>query len=275
MSIDPRQLRSDEESDDSLSALGIWWNKYGNTLLLVVLVVSLAFLGKRWYENRQNALQEEAWRDLSDSTSPEVYREVAESHDQVAVKALAYLRGADLLLEKATGASGITPSPEDSQQALDEAGTMYQKVLELKDAHKVYRLNAYLGLATLAESRGDLEQAREDYEAVMDQAGAGYGMIVAQAKGRLQMLDRLADPVTFAASPAPSGLPGELPVDIAPVAIPDLQDSLPTTAPAPDSTTPPAPAAAEPQAQPAPWDGAPAVAPQEPAAPQPPTSAQP
>lgn len=199
----------ESELTEFASGFGRWWNRYGNTALLLVLLASAAFLAKRWYDHRAAAAHEEAWSELAGSTSPDSYRQVAESTDDPTVRALAYLRGADLLLTKATTSSAASDADSTSSRdrALHDAAAMYQRVIDEQNIHKVYGLNARLGLAAVAEARGDWAQARENYQAVLQGAGEGYSSIAAQAKGKLATLDRLASPVVLAAPPPASTPP--------------------------------------------------------------------
>jgi hypothetical protein len=66
----------------------------------------------------------------------------------------------------------------------------------------VFRLNARLGLATVAEQRGDWAEARKQFQRVIDESD-GYAPIAAQAKGRLAKLDVLPNAPTFAPEPPP------------------------------------------------------------------------
>jgi len=213
MDADHRHELKENDLAEFLGNFGPWWAKHGNTLLIAVLVVAAVFFGKRFIESRNAAVLEEAWADLAQATSPESYRLVAQSHELPAVRALADLRGADLWLAKAAAPMPDTePTPQGSQAAtpvltaeqfLDEAAMVYGRVANDPQAHLVFKLNAHLGLAAVAESRQDWAQAQQQYTWVTEHAGPGYKVIAAQAKARQGQLDRLKRPVVFGPDPDP------------------------------------------------------------------------
>jgi hypothetical protein len=195
-------------------------------VLLIILVVAGFFAVQRLVRVTRESAHETRWSDLAMTSDPDSYKTIAKGADEPSIQALAYLRGADLLLHRAAlpveppkpaaAADGKTPAPapiappsaQDRKRMIDDAALMYEQVLALQGAHEVYALNARLGLASVAESRGDLDGARKLYDEVKTQAGEKYAGVAAQASGRLAVLDRLGKPVKFAASapvaPAPA-----------------------------------------------------------------------
>ena len=303
MDADHRHELHENDLAVFLANFGEWWNKHGNTVLTVLLIAVVVYAGKTWYQSSQAKAHEAAWSDLANATSPGACQSVAESHSDPAVRALAYLRAGDLLLKKAsqletqaatealTGdkpdesqagdegedASGQDPDPSDfgsnpgltASGALETAQSMFRRVVQDDSANPIYRLNALLGLAAVAEGLENWDEAGGHYQSVLDQAGAGYEAISSQARTRLDMIDQLKTPVIFASEPPPPP-PGQdvldsiltTPLDtdgiFAPPATapdatpaPDPEDSAasqvpsstqPTTAPQKDATTAPDPA---------------------------------
>ena len=215
MDADHRHELKENDLAEFITNFGSWWSKHGTTLLIAVLVIAAVLVGKRFVESRNAAVQEEAWSDLALASSPESYRAVAQSHSLQTVQALADLRGADLWLEKAVAPAPLpkeeaaadtpetTASASITQQALDEAALAYERVANDSQAHHVFKLNAHLGLAAVAEGREDWAQAHKQYTRVIEQAGTGYEAIAAQAKARMAQLDRLKNPVVFGPDPEP------------------------------------------------------------------------
>jgi len=224
MDSEHRHELKENDLADFLAHFGQWWAKHGTKLLTVVLVLAVAFTGKRWYDMRTVAAKENAWRDLAETTSPEGYRSVALTHPNAAVRALAYLRGADLLL--ANTAVGDDSDLAETSQTLDSAALMYEQVINDRQTHLVYKLNAQLGLAAVAEGGRDWDAARQHYQSVIDQAGTQYTTIAKQAQARAAMLDRLEKPVVF----------GPEETEAAP---PAAQDDSATTPPAQSTDEPP------------------------------------
>lgn len=193
-----------------LTNFGGWWNKNGTTVLAVVALAAAVFLGQKWVKTRAYQNHETAWADLAGSTSPESYRLTAETHDDATVKALAYLRGADLLLatayqdadsdapgDEAAANQATSPMQRSPEETLAEAATMYRGVLDNADAHAVLKLNARLGAASVAENLEQWDTARQHYQAVLEGAGPGYEALAEQATTRLGLIDQVSKTVNF------------------------------------------------------------------------------
>ncbi len=228
MDSEHRHELQENDLAEFLANFGQFWNKHGNTILTVALIVAVVFFGKRWYDSSVATAHEAAWSDLANATSPAALQAVADSHSDPSVRSLAYLRAGDLLLKKASQLA--TPSaeqarlsadpsadptpqppadPEDShdaaqmtpQQALESAAAMYQRVVRDGQLPRVYRFNAQLGLACVAEEQEDWGEAARQYQEIVEQAGEGYGAIASLATTRLAWLDRVKVPVVFAKEP--------------------------------------------------------------------------
>lgn len=280
----PEILQNDWESfSDNVR---IFWERYGTAVVLALLVLSVSFAGYRLLSAQRENAREGAWADLAYETSPDGLRQVAEEHDDPAVRSLAYLRAGDLLLAQATNPqqettpTETTPEGEaatppaatvDPKAALDDAGRMYDQALATAQ-HDVYRFNARLGLAAVAETKGEWDAARQHYEAVRDGAREPFPLLAAQAENRLGLLDRLKAPLPFAPEPPPAAA---APASAAPAAatdpaaptldlpIPSVPQTLIEPSPAPEATDPEAA-----PAEPAPT-AAPTAAQEQPAAPAP------
>ena len=262
--MDSQHRHELQQSDlaNFLTHFGEWWRKNGLRTLLILLVVVGGTFIYRMRLTRVEQAHDAAWYDLSQATSADQYRGVARSHDLPAIHAVAHLRAGDWALRKALapdnpldavaagGEGGVTPKPVDTaeqrrKRLLDGAEQDFQAVLDYPAAHLTLKLNAWLGLAAVAESRGEWGKANEIYDKVQAEAGAGQERISRLAAGHAAALDRVQEPVIF--SPEPPELPklGDLPVELqgADVAAPAVTD-----AEAPVST----PAASQPDSTPAP-----------------------
>jgi hypothetical protein len=248
-----------------------WWEKYGTSTLVVVLVALAVFAGVRFWRSSRASAHEEAWIDVATVTSPEVARTRAQMHENP-VRAILYLRGADLIMKElavpqeaaeaqtqpaaAESPFGVrrTTASDTPEQSLASAAQMYEAVAQDQSAALVYRLNAHLGLGAVAEQSGKWDDARRHYEKVIDLAAEKYDFIRQQAQGRQAMLERLAEPVAFAPEPkvqatipsTPEAPPPTINVRPAPGA---ADGAATSTAPAPaagdapaDNATPAAPA---------------------------------
>jgi len=215
--MDPQDNQELPHGHDDLSeaihSFREWWIKHGMRTMVMVLIAMLALFVYRMKKNSDRIASDNAWFDLSAATSPESYHAVAREHDIKAVQILAHLRAGDAALVKSLGggdpAAALTQekkpqlpmTQEERERLLVGAHEDYQAVVKDETAPKVYRLNALLGLASVAESMGKWDEARGCYDSILDRAGDEYQAITAQAKGRRALLERVAIPVTFAPEP--------------------------------------------------------------------------
>lgn len=191
-----------------------FWDRYGTPVSLVICVVCAIFAGRQWWNYQHRETNERAWTDVATSTSPEAFYKVAADHrtSRPAVAATAWLAGADLNLKKAreiaakpedkanAEATGDVVKPTSAEDYLSNAYTGYDAVATMAGVDPVFRLNAMLGLAAVAEGKLEWEQAGKIYEVIEKEAGDTYPMLQARAKARLELLPRLKLPVTFVAT---------------------------------------------------------------------------
>jgi len=198
------------ETNETWHTIRDWWRQWGNTVLTAIIIVALIVAGYRFYTARQAQQHNAAWRDLATATSPDTLMNVAESHEVGAVSTLAKLRAADLLNDQA-----VTPATSDDQnqtagEMLERARRLYEGIVSNENASPVIRANALLGLGAVAESQGNLEQARKQYQQLMELTRQpGLDHLAQQAESRLALLDQLSEPVVFAAPATQPAGPGE------------------------------------------------------------------
>jgi len=213
------------------------WDKFGTKTTIVVLVAALSFMSWRLYSTWTQSSRESALTELAVETTPAGFRRIADDYADPAVKARALLAGGDTALAEAVRLDP-TDDAETRGQTLDEAVVLYQRVLDL-DAADVYRVNAHLGLAAVAESREQWDAARDRYAAAADTAGDSLAYLAGLARSRADRLDDFRRPVAFAppgqgadvdTAPPGSSLPGlDLPAF-------DNPDGSPTAGDADDGT---------------------------------------
>ncbi|MEX0774822.1 MAG: hypothetical protein WD042_03805 [Phycisphaeraceae bacterium] len=224
MDADKRHELEENELASFLVGAKTWWAKHGTRVLSVLLVIVVAWFGWNLYQKRAREARETAWSNLANATSPEALKQAAQSYADPAYQAMAWLKAGDLLLGRAitppeappeAGAAG-TPTTQPADPApvsdpaadLDEAETLYEKVLGRAEADPVFKLNARLGLAAIAETRGHSDEAAQQYELIQKEAGEHYEAIAQQAKARQARLVELARPVVFGAEPPPEAPKG-------------------------------------------------------------------
>jgi len=213
MDRDERHELKDNELREFFTNFGDWWQRYGNSVLIVVIVVVVVVLGYQFYTSYHQRQYNSAWQDLASSSSPDALMAVAESYDRPAVQSLARLRAADLLVQQAMqpGAAG----DRSDQDALEQAELLYQAVVDSERADPAYRVNALMGLASVAENREAWQGARNQWNAAIELAQRHrLTHLKQQATARRDRLDVLRQPVHFAEGqprqfgPAPGQSPG-------------------------------------------------------------------
>jgi predicted negative regulator of RcsB-dependent stress response len=208
--MEPQHRHELHENDlqHFLTHFGEWWNQHGNRILTGILIVLVLLTGWIWYRKSQVGRHEQAWQDLAVANTPERLRTLAQDSSEPSVRVLAGLRAGDAWLTES-----LSPDPEKAAKApaaLSQARQCYADVADNAAAALPMRLNARLGLASVAEAKKDWPEARKQYTQVTAEAGAGYATLAARAQARLNVLDGLASPVVFAAT-APATQPTSKP----------------------------------------------------------------
>lgn len=165
--------------------------KFSTPLLACIVLVAGGYFGWTQIKARRELARDTAFAQLdaaAESRNPVTLVRVAEEHNVAAVPHLARLTAADIHLDASrTGVPiGTTPNndgslPEDAQPLSDEqkaeelakAEGLYKQVFESarNDSTSIeYALMALHGLAACAESRGDLDAARNHYQQLIDLA---------------------------------------------------------------------------------------------------------
>ncbi|MCL4209513.1 MAG: hypothetical protein HRU76_03200 [Phycisphaeraceae bacterium] len=196
-----------------------WLRNKGPTWLLGILVVLVAWLGYDRYQQWRQGRQSAAFFDLEYATKVESLENVAIDHAGVAsVPELARLRAADTHLTAAVNArdpddGAITLDAEGVRKHLDKAEALFRQVLESVEndpRRLLFRLQALSGLATVAESAGRFDQARQRYDEIIRLAEPVYPLMASQIKARRDSLDGLKN---VADLPERSSVPRPSPID--------------------------------------------------------------
>jgi hypothetical protein len=299
--MDQRQTQIREGAGLEESRLNVEFiellRKWSSPVLLVAAVVAFGFFGYQKLQEsrlkRLNTAFEQLEAAGGENPSPESLRGVAAEYGDVrAVGALARLTAADVYLRAVRlGLKiGAQPEPDAGGQAkykaedllteadrgvyLDEAAVLYSQVVEETKAKPgmtvLHTLGGLYGLAAVAESKGDVAQAKSFYEQVVSAAEkAGFEHHVAIARSRIVALDvpqespKLYDAADLPKPPAPPAPP----VDVnAPADATDIPEAQPVD-PAPDAGEPgqgEVPGAPAEEPAPAPTDEGKAPAPDQP-----------
>lgn len=268
--------------------------KWSTPVLLVAALAALGFVAYQKYTQAQRDNVDKAFRELEDVSSttlpsPDSLTAVARQYPGInAVPALAHIRAGDsLMFGIQTGLKAgakIKPdgTPEqaddvladaDRTSILAQAAENYQLALDesMKNAsQRSVTFGALFGLASVAESKGEIDQAKTLYERIIALADADpvvanedgtpgehpFANHAVIAKERIAKLGSLSKPIPLVSEsqlPKLPPLPGEVPaatglpegVTVTPVSGPQFTSppanpSTPPAGPSPAPTAPPA-----------------------------------
>ncbi len=204
MQSEERHELKQNDLQEFLGNFGEFWKKSGNATMITITLVVVVLAGYRLYSTHTSTQHENAWTDLALSSSPAAFAELGLNSPFPATRAKANLNAADLYLQESLA---DTPESETSlggltaAQKLDEAARLYQLVLDEEKAHEAFKVNAALGLAVVAEGKGNFTDAAAQFKAVIERASDTYPAHAAAAQAHLDMITRLENPVALAADP--------------------------------------------------------------------------
>ena len=181
-----------------------WWGRWGTYVLIVVALSCAAILIWITLSHRDAQARQSAWNDLATSNTPEILQKVASDHSLKTVKILASLRSADLYLaaylKPAQKPASTQPNQNDltPKQKLDHAQAMYRQVLSLAD-QPLFKINALMGLGSVAENRADWAQAKNDYQQAQTLAKqASFTNLAQAAAARIHYVAKIQTKLVFA-----------------------------------------------------------------------------
>lgn len=187
-----------------------WLNKWGSTILMIVLVAAVAWAGYRWWERRQVQALDNAFVQLEaarQAGSPDNLVAVAKEHpERGAVFEIASCQAAEIYLEAARrgvapgGTAGVEEDLIDEEQKgqyLDRAEELFQSVLDRVEGRKsatFHEMRARSGLVAVSLTRGDLDEGRQRLEQAIALAEEhGFEKMATWNRERLEELDTLAN----------------------------------------------------------------------------------
>lgn len=209
--------------------------KWGPRFLTLVIVVSAIWLFFRFRTEQRDTRLQQGFNELQSlqtggTASPESLLQVAETYEGVrGVPHIARLAAADTFLDSVR--RGLEPGTlvqmggvvdeadvldEQSRAAyLDRAGALYQRVYDdtrNNDDARLHTLGALFGMASVAESRADGDEARRWYETAQTMAiESGFVEFADAAESRLADLDEAMEMVLLLSDEDLPTIPGELP----------------------------------------------------------------
>ncbi len=253
MKAEERHRLKTNELDMKLSELLKYVSGPGKKYLVGGIIVLLALIaGSLMFSNFKSARQDQSWllqsylqvRQLNwdkavqqsrlgaagnaSQIAPASYtsEELAELLEELSDQAQGTAVGMTALLQSAeTLRSRLYMEPQyisetQKQEICDSAEKKYNEVLSKYSSNPMAAGAAQLGLAILAEDRGDWKKARELYQKITADADGKlvHTVYSAQAARRLKLLDDIAVEINFAAVPVeiPTDKTADLPLDAKP-----------------------------------------------------------
>ena len=216
--MDPDRLAQVQQSELTESRVNEdfveWLKKWGNSILLAVLLVALAGVGWNWWQQKIDETIDTAWTNLSMAQLPASLEEVAADSTEVgSVSTLALIRAADeYLISVQNGVPlGMLPTADDAPELdpdtrseyLDDADRLYgEAIASVGDygadfAKKLLVCSGLFGQAAVAESRGDIDRARTLLETVTTTADPEYPQLADQARTRIDSLEPLGTKIAL------------------------------------------------------------------------------
>lgn len=283
MRSEERHKLKTNELADSLVELRDWVKNNASQVLGGIMIVAALIIAVQWWRNtRVQGVQRHAvdlqqqmmnveklqWSAVAGAQDPgeeenssltqtgydiqpelSALAQLAKKGDKAGIGATALLTQADALRSKLLYST--EPLDEAAREdILKQAGALYEQTLAQAPATASAVGRGHLGLALIAEERGDMEAAKKHYETIVSLkdgllAGTTWP---ARARQRIELLDDIAgELITFpqAPEPAPAEVTAEqtTPAQPAPEAAQPADPAQPAPAPAPAQ---PAPAPAQP-----------------------------
>ncbi|MAE66421.1 MAG: hypothetical protein CMJ18_19305 [Phycisphaeraceae bacterium] len=189
-----------------------WWDRNWKIATTMIVAIGLAVAIFMIRSRNARSGHERDWSAVASATEPTRLHEISRLVGNAESRNLARLRAADLWARKAAlppGDDETEAAQETPEQLLAQAEESYQAVRD-DSVHDLFKLNAMLGLAAIAESRQEWDKAADLYEEIRTKAEAGrYASHGDQAAARLEMLPRLREPLTFAPEPPATDEPSD------------------------------------------------------------------
>ena len=161
------------------------------------------------------------------------FKELAQQDTDERIAALSTVRVGEIYAQRAFVAAATDKTAQEG--FLEDSAGYYRKAIASFPEQSQAVARAHLGLAQLAETRGDLDAARTEYKAVAAMGARAPANMVELAADSLKKLDKLDTRPLAATAPSPATKPSPPALLKRPETRP-----APTTKPAP--TTRPAPA---------------------------------
>lgn len=258
--MDKQELKELEHNDlaEFFTNFRKFWDKYGTPILLILLICVGSWVGLRWWNAQAAEARDNAWGAYYEASSAIAYEQVAAKFaNNPTISTLAKVSMADNLMMEAILESDL-PFPTDEtedentsslspEKKIERASVLYEEVINTlphRDLPSLVKLNARMGLAGALEQQRKFDEARVQYESVIEEAGP-YDALRVKAETLLRNLDSLKTEIVFAddtadfedsSTPAPPATTPEMVIPPGIAAPPAAVPAVPESAPAEEET---------------------------------------
>ncbi len=188
--------------DSELAKVADWLKRYKTHLSWGILLVVIVVLGVFWWirssrakvaEVRNLYMQAAVFPGTSEDQGDRVQEltRLSEQDDNEYLAASSTLKLGELYLQKMTGSA----VEAESKDFADQAALQFNRVIKDFSQNAPMVGAAYYGLAKVAEGRGNLEEARDNYDKVLGMNQLTGYPVVQVAELGLQQLSQLKQPV--------------------------------------------------------------------------------
>ena len=207
-----------------------WLKTKGPSWLLAILVAVCVYLVVVRFREGRVAHRHEAWAALAETSMPESFEDVAREYGEIdQIGAIARIEAANLLIQAVQRNMTVAdlneprqpddpaPEPLTNEQRdtyLKKAEGLFQAVADADDGSPgttILGFTALSGLAAIAESRGDTDDARAKYEKAAARAKTLYPELEQRALKRAESSGDFADEVTLVSAAEAAALRGSVP----------------------------------------------------------------
>ncbi len=226
--------RKDLRANELIQTVQEAWvavRKYGSYIAAAAIAVVLV-IGLGWYWRHGKAQHlEQGWSQLAAARSGQAgveerierLRAIVTEHGDGSLAVVARQTLGDMLMGEAIGGAGMLDAGRQ-EELLAQAEELYLQIVADPGQQWVALGAALTGLAKMAEQRGDLDQARQWYQAIIEDGKLAVTPYHRVAETGLASLADLAEPVEFVATKASTQPVGSAPV---PSTVPSL--TVPST----------------------------------------------
>lgn len=206
MDSEHRHELKENDLETALASAKEWWGKHQMKVLGGAVLAAALIFGIRFMNASATGTRDAEQYELATAATPQALRKLAMTTGNESVQVQANLRGGDAilpLLRKPIGTEKDQISAEDRNKLIEDAQSMYNAALA-ESKHPLVKIKAHMGLAVLAQTRGEWDKAKEHYQAAQKAGGPGYEYLTQRAAAFEAAVDRVKVEPVYARAQKPT-----------------------------------------------------------------------